>query len=144
MDPPHNTNQFRKALTGSVRVARHAGRKHAASAATVITTSAAAKASGSRGLTLYSKVPSSRVTPRPQHLDRGQSVGLPIGLLDLSNAAEAPQRRRPRLRGSHALAEVLIDFQLQMKTQLFIQVTFQASVVKAGRKAAITAHGVAS
>ena len=44
-------NQFRKTLAGSVRVARQAGRKHAAVDVRVITANAAAKASGSRGLT---------------------------------------------------------------------------------------------
>ncbi len=37
---------------GSARVARHPGKKHAASVVTVITTNAAPNASGSRGLTL--------------------------------------------------------------------------------------------
>jgi hypothetical protein len=36
---------------GSVRDARHAGKKHAATDARVITAKAVAKASGSRGLT---------------------------------------------------------------------------------------------
>jgi hypothetical protein len=44
-------NQSRKARTGSVRVALHAGKKHAASEATSITANAAPNASGSRGLT---------------------------------------------------------------------------------------------
>src|SRR6202008_2912175 len=56
-------NQSRKTLAGSLRVARHAGKKHAARAATVITISADPKASGSRGLTLYKRFPSNRVNP---------------------------------------------------------------------------------
>ena len=45
-------SQSLRARTGSVRVAFQAGRKHAASAATVITRNAAPNASGSRGLVL--------------------------------------------------------------------------------------------
>jgi len=44
-------NYSRNARAGSVRVARNAGKKHAASAAIVITAKAAPNASGSRGLT---------------------------------------------------------------------------------------------
>jgi hypothetical protein len=44
--------QSRSARSGSVRVARLAGRKHAANEAMVITTNAVPYASGSRGLTL--------------------------------------------------------------------------------------------
>jgi len=50
--------QGRNARTGSVPAARHAGRKHAASAATAITMKADPNASGSRGLTLYNRFPS--------------------------------------------------------------------------------------
>jgi hypothetical protein len=50
------------ARTGSIRVARHAGKKHAASATIVMTTKADPNASGSRGLTLYSRLPISRVS----------------------------------------------------------------------------------
>jgi hypothetical protein len=49
---PHAENQSRKTRAGSVCVARHAGKVHAASEAMVITTNAEPKASGSRGLTL--------------------------------------------------------------------------------------------
>src|SRR5882724_3478425 len=56
-------NQSRKTLAGSVRVARHAGKKQAARAATVVTTSADPNARGSRGLTLYKRFPSNRVNP---------------------------------------------------------------------------------
>ena len=42
----------RRAWTGSIRVARQAGKKHAAKEASVITTNADPNASGSRGLTL--------------------------------------------------------------------------------------------
>ncbi len=55
--------QSRSARAGSVRVARHAGKKHAANAAMVMTTNAEPKASGSRGLTLYNRLPISRVNP---------------------------------------------------------------------------------
>src|SRR5713226_393960 len=54
-------NQSRNARAGSVRAARRAGKKHAASETIVITTSADPKASGSRGLTLYRRFPSKRV-----------------------------------------------------------------------------------
>jgi hypothetical protein len=45
-------NQFRNALTGSVRIARQAGKEHAASEAITITTRADPSVKGSRGLTL--------------------------------------------------------------------------------------------
>jgi hypothetical protein len=45
-------NQSRNARTGSVRVARQAGKKHAANEAIIITTNADPNVSGSRGLTL--------------------------------------------------------------------------------------------
>src|ERR1700737_3307750 len=48
--------QSRRMRAGSVRVARQAGRKQAANAATVMTTNAEPKASGSRGLTLYKRL----------------------------------------------------------------------------------------
>src|SRR5713226_8879548 len=54
-------NQSRNARTGSIRVARQAGKKHAAREAMVITTNADPKASGSRGLTLYKRFLSNRV-----------------------------------------------------------------------------------
>src|SRR5580693_1586365 len=54
-------NQSRSARAGSVRVARQAGRKHAANEAMVITARADPKASGSYGLTLYRRFPSKRV-----------------------------------------------------------------------------------
>jgi hypothetical protein len=63
----------------------------------------------------------------PQQLDGRQPVSFPIGLLDLSDAAEAPQGCRARLRGGHALADVFGGFQLQMEMEFFIQVAFQAS-----------------
>jgi hypothetical protein len=44
------SHSARSARIGSVRVARQAGKKHAATDATIITANAAAKASGSRGL----------------------------------------------------------------------------------------------
>src|ERR1700675_1606433 len=44
------SHSARRARIGSVRVARQAGKKHAAADATIITAIAAAKASGSRGL----------------------------------------------------------------------------------------------
>jgi len=47
---PSKSHSARRARIGSVRVARQAGKKHAAVDATVITANAAAKASGSRGL----------------------------------------------------------------------------------------------
>jgi hypothetical protein len=43
--------QSRSTLAGSTRVARQAGKKHAANETIVITTNADTKASGSRGLT---------------------------------------------------------------------------------------------
>jgi hypothetical protein len=45
-------DQSRSARIGSVRVARHAGKKHAANDAMAITRNADPNASGSRGLTL--------------------------------------------------------------------------------------------
>ncbi len=45
-------NQSCSALAGSVRVARHAGKKHAANAAIVITANADPNANGSHELTL--------------------------------------------------------------------------------------------
>jgi hypothetical protein len=56
-------NQSRKARARSVWVARQAGKKHTANEAIVITTTADPNASGSRGLTLYKRFPSSRVNP---------------------------------------------------------------------------------
>ena len=56
-------DQSRKARAGSVRVARQAGKKHAANEPMVITARAAANASGSRGLTLYRRFCISRVNP---------------------------------------------------------------------------------
>src|SRR5271170_4618892 len=56
-------NQSRRTRAGSVRVARQAGKKHAANEAIVITASADAKASGSCGLTLYRRFPSNRAIP---------------------------------------------------------------------------------
>jgi hypothetical protein len=56
-------DQSRKARAGSVRVARQAGKKHAANEPMVITARAAANAIGSRGLTLYRKFCISRVNP---------------------------------------------------------------------------------
>lgn len=58
-----SSSQLRKACTGSVRIARQAGMRHAASEAIVITVSANANVEGSRGLTLYSKYPSRRIDP---------------------------------------------------------------------------------
>ena len=49
-DPEYGL-ELRSARTGSMRAARQAGRKHAASAATVITNTAERNARGSRGLT---------------------------------------------------------------------------------------------
>src|SRR5258708_39905744 len=90
---------------GSVRVARQAGRRQAARVAMVMTTDAEAKANGSRGLTLYKRLPSRRVeasataaprtTPaavraRPGNITRRRRVDAP-----------APRARRkpgPRLR----------------------------------------------
>src|SRR5258708_18451208 len=54
--------QPRNAAIGSVRVARHAGTRHAASAARTITTTADTNASGSRRLTRYTKYPISRAS----------------------------------------------------------------------------------
>src|SRR5262249_46003915 len=52
----------RNASNGSVRDARHAGTREATSDARVVTANANPNASGSRGLTLYSRYPNNRVT----------------------------------------------------------------------------------
>src|SRR5260221_14585146 len=52
-------------MTGSVRVARQAAKKQAASEAIAITGPADTNASGSRGLTLYSRFPSGVSIPAP-------------------------------------------------------------------------------
>src|ERR1041384_4048966 len=56
-------DQSRRTRAGSVRTARQAGIKHAASEARIITAKAVAKTNGSRGLTLYRRFPSNRVNP---------------------------------------------------------------------------------
>src|SRR5262245_16760736 len=57
------TAYSRSAVTGSVRVARHAGTRHAAADTIAMAANATTKVAGSRGLTSKSSVPSSLVRP---------------------------------------------------------------------------------
>src|SRR5207249_11070975 len=62
-DDPYSNCYSRNARAGSMPAARSAGTKTAANELIVITRSAKPKATGSRGLTLYSRFPISLVSP---------------------------------------------------------------------------------
>jgi len=92
-------------------VARQAGRKHAAVDARVIAAKAAAKASGSRGLTRYKRVPSRRV----RRSARATPIMMPVVVRSKPRSStrrstfDVPAPRAIRNPNSRVLCETVYD-----------------------------------
>ena len=61
-----------------------------------------------------------------QRLDQRDAAPVAVGLLGLLDAAKRDQRLPPRLAGRHAGAQVVVDVQLQVAGELFVELALTA------------------